>query len=340
MGDQVHLWLIGPNEELSVVDRAPLNLESRLQEWLATHISILDPSLLVIGREVETDFGSYIDILCIDAVGDLAIVELKRDRTPREITAQALDYASWVAGLSNERVRSIANDYLPVDLDLEAAFRKKFESELPETLNGDHRVVVVGSAIDPASERIIKYLSDTHGVNINAATFDYFRLPDGSEMLARVFLIEPHEVELRTRTKGASKRRPNLSYDELAALAAEAGVDDLYQHAVAAFEPFLQKHTTRSSIVFAASFDGSRKTIISLLPGESNIEEGLLYRLYKNRYAELTKLADVEHLMPARHEPWSYGPDPDPDWDGFKGFIKSREEIDRIANALEQARTG
>ena len=50
----------------------------------------------MIGREVETDFGGSIDILCIDAEGDLVIVELKRDRTPREVTAQALDYASWV----------------------------------------------------------------------------------------------------------------------------------------------------------------------------------------------------------------------------------------------------
>ena len=74
--------------------------------------SVLDPNLLVIGREVETDFGGFIDILCIDAAGDLVIVELKRDKTPREVTAQALDYASWVANLSNERVTSIANDHL------------------------------------------------------------------------------------------------------------------------------------------------------------------------------------------------------------------------------------
>jgi hypothetical protein len=36
---------------------------------LAADISILDPSLLVIGREVETDFGGFVDILCIDGAG-------------------------------------------------------------------------------------------------------------------------------------------------------------------------------------------------------------------------------------------------------------------------------
>ena len=55
-------------------------------------------------------------------------------------------------------------------------------------------MIVVGSEIDTSSERIIKYLSDTHGVNINAATFQYFLPPDGSELLARVFLIEPRRT--------------------------------------------------------------------------------------------------------------------------------------------------
>ena len=91
MGAELHLWRVAVGEQLIEIDRAPLNLESRLQDWLVRDISILDPRLLVIGREVETDFGGFIDILCIDAEGDLVIVELKRDRTPREVTAQALD---------------------------------------------------------------------------------------------------------------------------------------------------------------------------------------------------------------------------------------------------------
>ena len=97
----------------------------------------------------------------------------------------------------------------------ESAFRTKFGLELPETLNADHRILVVGSEIDASSERIMRYLSDVHGVNINAATFHYFRPQDGSELLARVFALEPSEVELKTRTKGSSKRRPRIDRDEL-----------------------------------------------------------------------------------------------------------------------------
>ena len=145
MADEVRLWRIGPDEQLSEIRDASLDLESRLQEWLARDVSILDPALLVIGREVPT-FSGPIDILCIDPEGDLVIVELKRQRTPREVTAQALDYASWVTSLSHEQVTSIADQYLAGDF--EATFTTRFGTDLPETLNGDHRIVVVGSAID------------------------------------------------------------------------------------------------------------------------------------------------------------------------------------------------
>lgn len=218
MPDEVRLWRVGSDQSLNEIARSQLDLEARLQEWLVKDISILDPNLLVIGREVPTDFGGFIDLLCIDSAGNLVVVELKRDKTPREITAQALDYGSWVVDLSDERIASIAEKHLG-SVSLEDAFRSRFDSDLPETLNGDHQLLIVGSRIDASSERIIKYLVDTHGVNINAATFQYFPESEGHELLARVFLIEPSEV--RTRSP---RRRRNLTYEELLSLAKDAGV--------------------------------------------------------------------------------------------------------------------
>jgi hypothetical protein len=339
MAKEMHLWRVGPEGDLTEIQRASLDLEARLQDWLARDISILDPGLLVIGREVETDFGGFIDLLCMDSVGDLVVIELKRDKTPREITAQALDYGSWVADLSNERVTATAEAYLG-EKGFEQAFSDRFKADVPETLNGEHRLLIVGSQIDPSSERIITYLSDRHGVNINAATFQYFREPDGIEFVGRVFLIDPSEVELSTRIKGKSKRRHNLTYDELAKLADESGVQDLYHHAVATFDRDLKKHTTRSSVAFTGDFDGSRKAVVSLLPGDSSADEGLRYQIYSNRFGTLTGLAEaqVEALMPQSHVYWSYTADAGPDWEGFQGFIKDPGEIDRLGNALSVTR--
>jgi hypothetical protein len=341
MGAEVHLWQVGDNEQLSEITAAHLDLESRLQEWLARDISILDPTLLVIGREVETDFGGFIDILCIDVEGDLTIVELKRNRTPREVTAQALDYASWVTGLSNDRVTAIADNHL--DVGLESKFTAKFGVELPDTLNGNHRVLVVGSEIDPRSERIMRYLSDDHGVNINAATFQYFRQPAGPELLARVFLLEPSEVERKTRARGSSKRRPNLSEEELEEMAGEAGVAGLYRYAADSFKGtgVFAWHTTMSALSFWHSFGGRRKTILNLIPDESDAENGLFYRIYRDRFAELAGIPsdDVKGLMPVSHRSWIYHANAGPDFEGFEGFMVSREEIDRVAGALGQETT-
>jgi hypothetical protein len=74
-----------------------------------------------------------------------------------------LDYASWVNDLSNDKVTTVANAYLESRGCgfLEQAFRQKFRIDVPEVLNESHSMLIVGSQIDPASERIIRYLSTT-----------------------------------------------------------------------------------------------------------------------------------------------------------------------------------
>jgi hypothetical protein len=99
---------------------------------------------------------------------------------------------------------------------------------LPEVLNETHDLLIVATQIDPASERIIRYLSDTYGVGINAATFQSFKDDDNAEYLARVFLIKPSQVERKKRDKDGSKRSPNLSLEELEVIAKDNGVGDTY----------------------------------------------------------------------------------------------------------------
>ncbi|MDP9486204.1 MAG: hypothetical protein M3Q49_10565 [Actinomycetota bacterium] len=46
---------------------------------------------MVVGRQVSTAFSEFVDLLTVDNEGYLTIVELKRDKTPREVVAQVLD---------------------------------------------------------------------------------------------------------------------------------------------------------------------------------------------------------------------------------------------------------
>jgi hypothetical protein len=46
-------------------------------------------------------------MLAIDAEGRLAIIELKRDRTPRDVVARVLEYGAWAATLGLQQVEEI-----------------------------------------------------------------------------------------------------------------------------------------------------------------------------------------------------------------------------------------
>lgn len=70
------------------------------------------------------------DLLGLTIDGKPLVIELKRDRAPRETVAQAIDYASWIATQAAEEVRSIANNYL--GRPLEEAFLEKFGQQISE----------------------------------------------------------------------------------------------------------------------------------------------------------------------------------------------------------------
>ncbi len=78
MAEEVRMWEVGTENELLDVQPWQLDKEERIEEWVKRDISILDPALLVIGQQVGTAFGKFIDLLCMDSDGGLVIVELKR----------------------------------------------------------------------------------------------------------------------------------------------------------------------------------------------------------------------------------------------------------------------
>ncbi len=340
MPEEIRLWKIEEGDRLSEYSRSELNLESRLEDWLERDISILAPNLLIIGRQVETAFGGMIDLLCMNELGDLEIVELKRRKTPREVTSQALDYASWVSDLSSDRIASIADAYLKDAGPLEAAFKRRFGRELPDSLNSSHNMIVVAAEIDPSSERIINYLSDTYGVGINAATFQYFRSLDDHEFLARTFLIEPSRVEYQVQTRSTSKRLPNLTYEGLEEIAQLNGVQELYSALVSRLMPLFPRHATRSSIGFTSNMGDSRKTVFSLIPQESSRENGLRFQLYLERFAAALSMASEEVLdfLPEAREEWKYYEAADPDYSGYAGYFRTHGEVIRFAEGIERQR--
>ena len=182
---RVQLWEVTPDKKLNKIPGNRINLENRLEDWLATDISILDPNLLVIGKQVRTDFGGVIDLLCLDSAGNTVVIELKRGQTPRDVTAQVLDYASWVKEISAEKIVLMADRYLAGSRGLDSAFQERFEKSLPDELNREHRSLIVAESMDASTERIVRYLSDMN-VPINVATIQHFMGGSGRSIIAQV----------------------------------------------------------------------------------------------------------------------------------------------------------
>ncbi len=198
---EVGIWRLGAKPEK--IAMSTIDSESKLEDSLVQDISILSPQLMLIGRQVSTSYGKFIDMLAIDMSGNLSIIELKKNRTPREVVAQLLDYASWIQSLSYEDIAAIYADK-NIGKKLEEGFADAFDMSLPEQLNQRHELIVVASELDASTERIINYLTDNYGVPINAVFFRFFR--DGDrDYLARTWLIEPEEAERKVSKSAARK---------------------------------------------------------------------------------------------------------------------------------------
>src|ERR1017187_3496104 len=107
---ELGVWRI--DQGLVALKATGLDLESRLEDLLDQDITIANPGWFVIGRQVETGFGPRADLLAIDAVGNLVLLELKRNQTPRDVIAQVLEYGAWVVQLTAVDLGPIYRKYV------------------------------------------------------------------------------------------------------------------------------------------------------------------------------------------------------------------------------------
>lgn len=185
---------------------AELPSERALEDLVVAEPSILSDDLMIIGRQVQTSHGGFIDLLGIQPDASLVVIELKRNRTPRDVVAQAIDYATWVQDLEASRIGDIYRSYAAGG-DLADGFRERFGTPLPEEeLNTAHHIVIAASSLDESTERIVRYLSD-RGLPINVLFFQVFR--SGSDLLlSRTWLLDPVQSQQVAASKSDTQSEP------------------------------------------------------------------------------------------------------------------------------------
>lgn len=348
MPQQVRMWEITPEDSLVEITSPGINEEKRLESWLESDISMLDPNLLVIGRQVRTPFGGIIDLLCLDSAGDLVVVELKKGESPRTVTAQVLDYASWAKNLRDDDIRGIASSYRQIEGSLEEAFDTKFDQPLPNELNLTHRSLIVAEAMDAGTERIVRYLSDL-GVPVNVATVQHFKAENGLEMLAQVYLIEPEEAAVKEQSTSKGRGLPNAA--QMATIASERGVGELYLHvsneALGVLNAASFGKESRGFRVKNPAFEKPVRWLAVFVVelGESNAEKGLAFRLNGTRLMNLFGLnsQQLDAILPQevadmRVSDWHKATAEEiADWHGLRGYFHTGEEVGKFLNGLRAA---
>ena len=123
-----------------------------LQEWIAKNPEVLGEDLLIIQKEFSgfNDTNERLDLLALDKEGNLVIIENKLDDSGKDVTWQALKYASYCSTLTTNQIINLFQDYLNKNQREENAevIINEFLEHTEEVLylnSGDQRIIFVAN---------------------------------------------------------------------------------------------------------------------------------------------------------------------------------------------------
>ncbi len=187
------------------------NREADLEKLLENNPEYFfeNSKILIIGRQITTNLDSSIDLLGIDKSGNTIIVELKRDKTPRETIAQLLEYASFIENLDYSQLNEIYQDYAGENISLEEYHQQYFQNEMEErvSFNKYSKLVIVAQEISREIKQTAQYLRKK-GLDIYCLEFKYFTTNSGEKIISCDVVVGEEEF-LRQKIESKSLPRVN-----------------------------------------------------------------------------------------------------------------------------------
>lgn len=173
--------------------------EAELQRWAEQNPALLNDGqpMLSLGIEIVTGHGQAIDNLYVDGNGVLVAAELKRGKSPRDVTAQIVDYAAHVAALEWEDIDELCQQYRQQSLT--EAYNSAFGSALSIAQPPEHRLLIVSESFDRRVVDAATYLINA-GVPLALVRFEYFQVNEIDLMTTSLALGEiPEQVSASTK---------------------------------------------------------------------------------------------------------------------------------------------
>lgn len=166
-------------------------------------------TILIIGRQITTNLNSFIDLMGIDSSGNTLVIELKRDKTPRETIAQLLEYASFVERLDYSQLNEIYQDYSGEDIQLEEYHEQYFQNKSDEkvSFNKNSKLVIIAQDISKEIKQTAQYLRGK-GLDIFCLEFKYFLSKTGERIISSDVVVGEEEF-IRQKVQSASLPKVN-----------------------------------------------------------------------------------------------------------------------------------
>jgi hypothetical protein len=184
-----------------VLEQTPFaDLEKKLEDWIEANPGILfdGHALAVVARQPRNTHGKFLDLLAVDRRGATVIVELKRGEAPREVLAQALEYAAWVDSLTFEQLDELARgiDAIGIHDVYRAVYDVDSESETPVdpsliTFNSHQVIVIVAETFTPEVEQTARYFRSKLGADLHLVRFSIHRA--GGELVLETTAVVGQE---------------------------------------------------------------------------------------------------------------------------------------------------
>lgn len=272
------------------------------------HVLAYPSRLLLIGRQTSTDLNRKIDLLAIDADRRIVVIELKKNSTPREMIAQALEYTAFIRRQDYEALNTIAMDYFakrrarlpdhqqPMWSSLAEAHTSFFEdlvapdSEGAFAINPSEVIVLEGQEITKDIVDVARYLR-AKDIDIRVLQFGYQEDADGKRLLTVDPLVGTEKTPTTIKEAAAPKSSP-------AERLVKFSLAPLFEKLVETIqESGLSRRDTRMNVAFDLPLNGSH--VASVWPSSSqplvffvifgrNVNQEL-----QDRYQEFVESIDV-----------------------------------------------
>lgn len=168
------------SDDLSRVEEQELSSEKSLENYLirSDGAEIGGVEVLYLDQQGSPGEGGIFDIIGVDEQGDVVIIELKRGRSPRDIVAQALEYAASIRNEDysqlEERFRNfIEEEEASLQANHTSYFEKESDPLSEREFNTDQRLLLVGGDFSDLSLDMVDFLRE-HGIDVICVTYSSF----------------------------------------------------------------------------------------------------------------------------------------------------------------------